>query len=69
MVEGRGIRIQNFFIVFDCKWLCLWKPQISRRILFNFIHKPESCSWRPIPDNLSIQSIGSEEGLWLEKGF
>ena len=29
----------------------------------------ESCSWRPILDDLSFQSIGSEEGLWLERDF
>jgi hypothetical protein len=29
----------------------------------------EKCSTRPTPDGLSFQSIGSEEGLWLEKDF
>ena len=29
----------------------------------------ESCSQRPLPDGLSFQSIGSEEGLWLERDF
>ena len=29
----------------------------------------ERCSRRPTPDGLSFQSIGSEEGLWLERDF